>query len=608
MARLKLVIIVIFLSYFFILFKVYDLSIVSYKYYDQLAKDNINKKLYIIPIRGIIYDSNHIPVAYNELRFSILFRPHMKQKELNKTIDFLNKSLDFNKTKIFKTYISKNSAYNHKFIPILDYISYNKLLNFFPELFQNKNIKIESDYLRIYPLKDIMSHILGYVGKANQEDIKQNPQLKLIKITGKNGVEKYYNKYLTGKLGYENVIVNARNEIVKKLNKIPPTSQSITLNIDSRLQNFIYHLFQKENKLGSIIVMGIDGKIIAMVNYPSYDNNLFVRGISTKAWDQLIHNHFKPFLNKAIAGLYPPGSSIKPAIGLIALASGKIKPYQKLFCPGYIMVGNRKFRDWDPYGHGWTDIEKAIKRSADTYFYQVGIILGIDYIAKNLKRLGFGHKTGIDLPNERTGLIPDKQWKIKKYKQPWYIGETVNASIGQGYVLVTPLQIATDTALIASGKLPTPFVVSKIGDKSLKPILKNVLTKKEKHFLPFIRKGMWEVCNSPGGTATRHIFGLPFAIAGKTGTAQVHSIPQDVIKRKRESELAFWKRSHAWLTTYGPYKHPKFVVTAMIEHGGHGGEAAGGMISEIYRKLVELGYIKGYKLPQLKSNNKQEEK
>jgi penicillin-binding protein 2 len=342
--------------------------------------------------------------------------------------------------------------------------------------------------------------------------------------------------------------------------------------------------------------MKTNGEIVSMVNYPSYDDNLFVRGISTKKWQKLIHNHFNPFLNKSIAGLYPPGSVVKPSIGLIAVASGKISAYKKLWCPGYIEVGKRKFRDWRIEGHGYTDLFKAIKRSADTYFYQIGLLLGIDYISKNLKRMGFGKKTGIDLPNERKGIMPNKEWKYKKYRQTWFIGETLNASIGQGYVLVTPIQVAVNTALMASGKLPIPQIVAKIDNKIIKPTQKDVLTQKEKQLLPLIQKGMWQVCNSLGGTATKYL-DIPFEIAGKTGTAQVHSIPQDVKKRKREDELAYWKRSHAWLTTYGPYKNPQFVVTVLIEHGGHGGSSAGGIVSEIYKKLLQLHYIKlkGYK-------------
>jgi len=590
--KLKIILFVIFSLYLVILFKVYRISIVSHTYYQNLASENIHKKIYLKPIRGIIYDSDNNPVAYNQLKFALLLKPHLKDKELNKTLKFISNYIDINTTKKYKIYKRNNSIYNHDYISIDDYLDYKKTIKAIPTLTQNKNIKIESTYLRIYPDKDILSHILGYVGKANQKEVNKNHTLKYIKITGKSGIEKYYNNYLMGKLGIKNVIVNSKNQIIREINTTNPTSSNIKLNINTKLQKFIYNMFKKEHKKGSIVVMKTNGEIVAMVDYPSYDNNIFVKGISYKEWKKLISNHFKPFLNKAIAGLYPPGSSIKPAIGLIAISSGKLNPYQKIFCPGFIEIGHRKFRDWKPDGHGEVDIFKAIKRSVDVYFYKVGLLLGIDYISKNLKKMGFGKKTGIDLPNERSGIIPNKEWKLKRYHKSWYIGETLNASIGQGYVLVTPIQIAVVTSLIATGKLPVPRVVNSIDNHKLKHILKDVLTPKEKKYLPFIHKGMWEVCNSPGGTATRHIHIPYFQIAGKTGTAQVHSIPQDVIRRKREDELAYWRRSHAWLTTYGPYKNPQFVVTAIIEHGGHGGEAAGGMISEIYKKLVELHYIK----------------
>jgi len=595
--KLRIILTIIFLAYLLIIIKVTDLSIINHKLYTDLANNNIHKKIYLKPIRGIIYDTNHNPIAYNELRFSLLLKPHLKNSELNKILNFINKYIKIDKKKIIKNYKKQNSPYNHKYIAIIEYVKYNIIYHYFPILTQNKNIKIESDYLRIYPQKEILSHILGYVGKANQKQINKNPELKYIKITGKAGIEKQYNKELTGKLGYIDVIVNAKNEIIKKIKEVKPITHNLTLNINTSLQKFIYNLLKKSNKKGTIIVMDTKGRIIAMVNYPSYDNNLFVQGISYKNWDKLIHNNFKPLLNKAISGLYPPGSVVKPAIGLIAIASGKISAYKKLWCPGYIKIGHRKFRDWRPQGHGYTDLFKALKRSADTYYYQIGLLLGIDYIATNLKRMGFGKKTGIDLPNERSGIIPDKEWKLKRYHQSWFIGETLNASIGQGYVLVTPLQVAVNTALMATGKLPIPQIIKSIDNKIIPLKQKDVLTQKEKKLLPLIRKGMWEVCNSSGGTATKHIKIPYFQIAGKTGTAQVHSIPQDVKKRKREDELAYWKRSHAWLTTFGPYKHPQFIVTAMIEHGGHGGSAAGGIVSEIYKKLVKLHYIKvkGYK-------------
>jgi penicillin-binding protein 2 len=593
MTRVKIVLFFVAFFYFIILGRVYYLSIEKHNYYKKLALENIRKKIYLKPTRGIIYDSNHIPVAFNELKFTLSLKPHMKDNNLTETLNYIKEAIPtISIEKLKKRYKRKNSLYNHNYISILEYMDYNQSLPVIPMLSQNENIKIESDYLRIYPFKNVMSHIIGYVGKANSKEIKSSPKLKIIKITGKNGIEKSYNDYLMGSLGYRDVIADAKNRIIKELSVKEPISHNIVLNVDTRLQSFIYNLFKKSGKKGTIIVMKTTGEIVSMVNYPSYDDNLFVKGISVTEWKKLISNNFNPFLNKAIGGLYPPGSVVKPAIGLIAIASGKISAYKKLWCPGYIEIGNRKFRDWKPDGHGYTNLFKAIKRSADTYFYQIGLLLGIDYISEHLKRMGFGKKTGIDLPNERKGIVPNKNWKRKRYKQPWFIGETLNVSIGQGYMLVTPIQVAVNTALLATGKLVTPQIVKQIDDKKLKPILKDVLTPKEKKLLPLIRKGMWQVCNASGGTATKHIDIPYFKIAGKTGTAQVHSIPQDVKKRKREDELAYWKRSHAWLTTYGPYKNPQFIVTVMIEHGGHGGSAAGELVSKIYKKLVKLHYIK----------------
>jgi len=589
--RSKIIVFFIFIFYLILVYRVYQLSIESYSKYNNLAKKNIIKTIPIVPVRGIIYDRNHNVLAKNELRFDLTIKPHLKDKELNLTLSDISNVLDINVTKIYKKYKKEDSPYNHKDIPVIKYLTEDEVYKIEPILALNGNIGFKTTYFREYPYKFFLSNVLGYVSKANEKDLKRNPVIALTQISGKRGIEKYYDNLLQGKEGEERVLVNAKNEILKVLSFKPPVTHSITLSIDKNLQQYIYNLLMKENKKGAVIVMRTNGEVLALVSTPSYDNNLFVKGISYKKWNELIHNIYNPLLNKPISGLYPPGSTIKPAEALIAIASGKWNPWKKIEAPGYIIIGNRKFRDWRPWGHGKTNILKAIKESVDTYFYQVGLKLGINYLAKNLKRMGFGKKTGIDLPNEKSGIVPNKEWKIKKYHQPWFIGETLNASIGQGYFLVTPIQIAVNTALIASGKLPKPFVVEKIDNNLTKPVLKDVLTKKEKKALWIVRKGMWEVCNAPGGTATRHIH-TKIIIAGKTGTAQVYSMPQEVKKRKKEDEIAYFHRSHAWLTTYGPYQHPQFVVTVLIEHGGHGGSAAGGIVSDIYNYLVDKGYIK----------------
>ncbi|QCT94760.1 penicillin-binding protein 2 [Caminibacter mediatlanticus TB-2] len=590
--RTNIVIIVIFLFFSVIIYRVYNLSIVSYQEYNKLSQKNMTKTIPIPPVRGIIYDRDNNPVALNELRFNLTIKPHLKENELNQTLQNIIALIpDSNLSKMYQEYKKNNSPYNNKNIPILTYLPEDLVYKIEPILSQDGNIRFEPTYLRKYPYKFYLSNVLGYVSKANKKDLQRNKVITYTQISGKRGVERYYDNILQGSLGEKKVIVNARNKILKVLDIKEPISHKIILSIDTKLQKFIYDLLESENKKGAVVVMRTNGEILALVSVPSYDNNLFVKGISYKKWNELSHNIYNPLLNKPVSGLYPPGSTVKPAEALIAIASGKWNPWQKIFCGPYVEIGNRKFRDWKLGGHGPTDVFKAIKRSVDVYFYKIGLKLGIDYIAENLKKMGFGKKTGIDLPNEKKGIVPNKEWKAKKYHQPWFIGETLNAVIGQGYFLATPIQVAVNTALIASGKLPKPFVVKQIDNNVTKPIIKDVLNYKEKKNLWMIRKGMWEVCNSPGGTATRHI-NTKITIAGKTGTAQVYSIPQEVKKRKREDELKYFHRSHAWLTTYGPYKNPQFVVTVLIEHGGHGGSAAGGIVSKIYNYLVDNGYIK----------------
>ena len=590
--RTNIVIGFIFVLFSILIYRVYDLSVLSYQEYNELSKKNITKIIPIPPVRGIIYDRENNPIAINELRFNLTIKAHLKDNELNETLKNIKELIpDANVTKMYRIYKKENSPYNNKNISVLTYLNEDEVYKVEPILSQDENINFEPTYLRKYPNKIYLSNILGYVSKANKDDLKRNRVITYTQISGKRGVERFYDDILQGELGEKKVLVNAKNQILKVLYVKKPKTHKLILSVDTKLQKFIYDLLVKENKKGAVIVMRTNGEILALVSVPGYDNNLFVKGISYKDWNELAHNIYNPLLDKPVSGLYPPGSTVKPAEALIAISSGKWNPWEKIFCGPYVEIGNRKFRDWKIGGHGPTDVFKAIKRSVDVYFYKIGLKLGIDYIAENLKKMGFGKKTGIDLPNEKTGIVPNKEWKAKKYHQPWFIGETLNAVIGQGYFLATPIQVAVNTALIASGKLPKPFVVKQIDNNKTKPLLKDVLSYKEKKNLWMVRKGMWEVCNSPGGTATRHIH-TKITIAGKTGTAQVYSIPQAVKIRKKEDELKYFHRSHAWLTTYGPYKNPQFVVTVLIEHGGHGGSAAGDIVSAIYNYLVDHGYIK----------------
>ncbi len=590
--RYKIIIFFVFVFYSILIYRTYTLSVVSNKKYLNLSKDNYTKVVPIAPVRGIIFDRFGNALAFNELRFDLDLRPHLKKKELKSTINDIADVMDVNQTKLYSIYRNQDSLYDNKDIPVIKYINEDTVFKIEPVLSLNPNISFKTVYFRKYPYKYFLSNILGYVARASVNDIKKNKVIKYTQIAGKRGIEAYYDNILQGVAGKKIEIVNARNRVLKVVKYIPPKSHNIVLSVDTNLQKHIYNKMMKEKAKGAVIVMRTDGEILALVSAPSYDNNLFVKGISYKKWNELSHNIYNPLLNKPVSGVYPPGSTVKPAEALGAIVSGKWNPWKKIECPGFLEIGHRKFRDWDPFGHGKTDVIKAIKESVDTYFYQVGLKLGINYLSKIFKQMGFGKKTGIDLPNEKSGIVPSREWKEKRYHQPWFLGDTVNTSIGQGYFLVTPIQIAVNTALLASGKLPKPFIVKKIDNNLTKPVLKDVLNKKEKKSLWIVRKGMWEVCNAPGGTATRHIH-TKITIAGKTGTAQVYYVPQVVKQRKKESELTYFHRSHSWLTTFGPYKDPQFVVTVLIEHGGHqGGKIAGEIVSYVYNYLVDKGYIK----------------
>jgi len=664
--RFGIIFIIFTLFWIMLVSRIYQISIKSNYYYENLAQMNIERKYFSKPVRGEILDRNHKLLAVNDIGFSIKLAPelsHHRHEKLKTTIDYIvkifpdinqtrlqkvlkhkkrslgkrllrfvkkfpdlnqtkllkryvNKDLDktietiihefphLNKEKLLLKYVSKNSPYNHRFIPIVDFIVYDEMIGAYPKLSINKFLEIESETKRMYPAGSMATHIVGYVGRSNK---KQNARdrdanaiekkdngtkigvVETVGVIGKTGLERQYNKVLQGELGYRMVKVSARNKEVAEIKtKAPLEDQNLILNIDLELQRKINELFVDQS--GVAVVMNVNGDILAGVSYPSYDPNLFVGGISTKDWRALTTDFNHPFTNKIVSGAYPPGSGIKMGMAL-AFANAGTSLDQSEYCKGYITMGKskHKFRCWSKYGHGQVGLRKAIRESCDVYFYNKSLKTGINAMSKGLHKLGLGEKTGVDLPRERKGIVPSKPWKMKRFKQPWYRGETVISSIGQGYNLTTPLQIARYTAFLATKRLPTPHLVHRIVDKEVEPEYRTFDVNNK--YLNTIRSGMHDVCNHPRGTARRAMSRLPIVVAGKTGTSQVVSIPQGEKKRMLESQLDYFSRSHAWLTTYAPFDHPKYVVTILVEHGGHGGSTAGPIAAEIYKWMANEGYF-----------------
>ncbi len=592
--KIKFILFVFASIWLTLIIRVFYLAVESNSYYDKLSFNNTVKTEKISPVRGEIVDRNNKPIAINKLGFKIKLRPHLTSKKnigvFNEEIDLILKYFpDLDRDKMVKNYKKKNSYYNHNFIDVVHFISYDKIMPVYSTLNLRENLSIVPSPKRFYPYGDVAAHVIGYVSRSNKRDVEKDPLLELIGYNGKTGIEKYYNGYLQGEAGYRKIKVNANNQEIEELSSKPAIEDNkLTLSIDMDIQTYVSEMF--EGKSGAVVVMDVNGSILAASSFPNYDLNIFVSGMSHKMYNDLASSSDHPFTNKLVNGLYPPGSTIKTGLGLIYITT-KLNENTSVNCKSKYPLGGRVFRCWKRKGHGTTGIKKAIRESCDDYFYKGSMVVGNKLISEGLIRYGLGRKTGVDLPNEFIGIVPSREWKRKKYNKSWNPGETLNMSIGQGDFLTTPMQIAQYTALMATGKLPTPHFAKTIGDEEYKPSFEDVLNDKELEKLPLIQRAMYETCNYPNSTAKNYL-SSKVTIAGKTGTAQVIAIKQDVKKRKLEHELSYYNRSHAWFTTYGPYKNPQYIVSVLVEHGGHGGAAAGKMVSNIYNKLLELGYIK----------------
>lgn len=590
--RLKFVFFFVLAFFTMLLVRVYYLAIKSNEFYEQIAKNNVVSTEYIPPVRGQILDAKNRPLAINNIGFSLLIAPHLKDSALDAELANISKYFaDLNTTQMRKIYKDEDSVYNQNFIEVVKFLDYNETITHFANLNLHENIRVEPASQRYYPHNHLASHIIGYVGRANKKDIKSNPLSALTGYNGRSGVEGYYNEILQGKRGERKTKVTALNEVVEEISYEEPSSSEISLTIDLEFQKYLEEIFKDKDGVAIVIDLK-DGAILGAGSFPEYNLNTFVGGISQAQWDELIKDPRHPFTNKLVNGLYPPGSVIKMAVGMSFLNSGKINENWSAFCGGAIELGGRRFRCWSSGGHGRVSLVQAIKSSCDIYFYEGSLIVGIDYMSAYLNRMGYGVKTGVDLPNEFVGTMPNKAWKMQKFKRPWYQGETVNASIGQGDVLVTPMQVAKNTAQIATGKAIIPHFLKSIDGEEISFEPGELFTPAEKNQLPLVRRGMYEVGNNPnGGTAYKIMKDAVVPLAVKTGTAQVVGLSQKTNKRLKESQMDYFHRSHAWMTSFGPYENPKYAVTVLVEHGGGGGSAAGPVVKKIFEKLVDMGYI-----------------
>jgi len=571
---------------FIVLFsRFFWLQVVRHDYYSTRAEENRISLVPIIPNRGLIVDRNGVVMARNYSAFTLEIIPSRLQADLETVIEQLGEIIPIapKDRKRFRKLLEESK--NFESIPIRTRLSDDEVAKFAAHRYRFPGVEVKARLFRQYPLGDIASHALGYMGRINDRDLdtidkaEQTPNYKGTEHIGKAGLEQNYEFHLHGQTGYEEVEVDAGGRAVRVLSRTAPVSgNNLALTLDSKLQEITEQAFG--NRRGALVAIEpTTGGILALVSKPTYDPNLFVDGIRGDDWDALNTDPDKPLLNRAIYSAYPPGSTFKPFMALAALTQGKRTPSQAIADPGFFNFGGHQFRDDKKGGHGMVDMYKSIVESCDTYYYMLANDMGIDNIAAFMGQLGLGQRTGVDIQGESEGVLPSQAWKKRRFKRPeqqkWYAGETISIGIGQGYNAYTMIQVAQAVATVANdGVMYRPHLVkyitnSSTGEKTpIEPQPIRDLKLKPEH-LAVIKSAMVGV--NKGGTGSRAFAGAPYESAGKTGTAQVFSLKGE---KYVEGATKHHLRDHSLFIAFAPADHPKIALAVIVENGGFGAAAA----------------------------------
>ncbi len=560
------------------------LQIAEGEKYKTLAENNrVNIKI-IPPNRGQIVDRFGIPLADNVQDFQVIITPELTDN-LENSLRELRKVVTIEDRDIKRVLRDVNRNPHFMPIQIRNNLNWDEVATIEVNSPHLPGVAVQSGEVRSYPHKEATAHLIGYVGRVAEGEMTEDKLLHLPGFQiGKNGLEKQYEQELRGTPGKAEIEVNVHGREVRQLNKTPSIPGSkIVLSIDAELQRFAQQRLAAEKSASAVIMDVHSGAVYALASYPSFDPNSFTGGISTMEWEQLRDDPTHPLINKIISGLYPPGSTFKVVTALAGLESGAIDRNWSANCPGHYDFGGHRFHCWKPGGHGTVNVVGALCHSCDVFFYKMSNNVGIDKIADMARRMGLGDKLDIGLPEEKPGLVPDTKWKRKARKEPWHPGETVVASIGQGYLQATPLQLATMASRIANG------------GKAVKPWLTGIIGGKEIHTQPWedmginpdhlalVQQGMTQVMQ-PGGTAYAQQIKIPgFEMAGKTGTSQVKRITmaERATGRISQADTPWHYRHHGLFICYAPVQAPKYACCVVVEHGGGGAAAAAPIAKDI---------------------------
>jgi len=565
-----------------LLVRLFYLQIVSYEHFATLSEDNRVKLVPVPPTRGRIYDRRGVLLADNQPSFSLEVVPE-SVGNLDATVRELEQVVEVRPADLARFRLLLKRRRPFESVPLRLNLGEEEVASFAVNRHRFPGVEVEARLSRYYPLGAPAVHVVGYVGRVDEQDLQVLDSADYAGTThvGKTGVEKAYEADLHGRVGYEQVESNAAGRLLRVLSHQAPLSgKDVYLHLDMALQLAAENALGAEN--GAVVVIEPQtGAVLALVSKPGFDPNPFVNGIDVGSYRSLQRSRDRPLYNRALRGQYPPGSTLKPFVALAGLFHNVPLAHGTIHCRGFYQLpgSSHRYRDWKKEGHGRVDLELGIMRSCDVFFYQMALALGIDRLHGFLASFGFGEPSGVDIGGELSGLAPSPAWKRKARKQDWYAGETIITGIGQGYMLTTPIQLASGTAALATrGRRMLPRVVRALADQAsrrLTPVATEAkmigIPENSRHWGPVIQ-GMIDVVHSPGGTAQRIAAGAAYRIAGKTGTAQVFSLRQN--QKYNEKAVEKHLRDHALFIAFAPAEEPRLAVAVLVENGGAGSRAA----------------------------------
>jgi penicillin-binding protein 2 len=588
--RTRLLYLLLILAFLGLITRLIFLQILQGERYTFLSENNRIRIKRVPGTRGMIFDRQGQLMVDSRPSFDLLFVPE-DTAEPAKTLRLLARYLKWDENEVLAGFDENKSRAAFDEIVLGRDVDWATVV-----AVETHQLDLPGVTLRVRPRRSYAdgpagAHVLGYLGEVNSKQLKTLKEQGYVigDEIGQYGLERSWEEVLRGQSGGQQVEVDALGRRVRVLHEVTDTpGYTVHLTLDRQLQETAFAALN--GKEGTVVALDVNsGAILAMVSTPAFDPNSFARGIKADEWSTLLKDRLRPLSNRATQGQYPPGSTFKIIMAIAGLEEGVVQPESRIFDPGYYTFGNRSFRDWKKGGHGSVDLHRAIVESCDVYFYQLGPRIGIDRIAKWARAFGLGDKTGVALDDERNGLVPDSDWKRKRYRQPWYPGETVSIAIGQGYLTVTPLQMANMIATVANGgKLYRPRIVSKVESvdgatvREYGPEIIHTIDVKPAT-LERVRNALADVVKVAGGTGGAARSSI-VEIAGKTGTAQVVEMKGGYVKTE---QLAYFNRDHAWFVSYAPVQNPQIAVAVLLEHGGHGGDAAAPMAKKVIEKFIE---------------------